>query len=320
MKKPDIPEDERERLTTLQSLNILDSPADERFDRITRLAQRLFDVPIALVSLVDENRQWFKSCAGLDASETGRDISFCGHAILGDDMFVINNAIEDERFADNPLVLDNPNIRFYAGYPLKAANGHKLGTLCIIDEKPRDLEQQDVDALVDLASMVESEIAATQMASKDELTDILNRRGFMQFARHILDLCKREKFPASLVFMDLDNFKQVNDNFGHAEGDRILEVFGKELNGLCRKSDTLARLGGDEFVILLFNVSRDNAEEFISRFAQKLKKVNQDAKREYDICFSYGIVELDFDKHDSLEALLSDGDDLMYKMKQAKQS
>ncbi|NKB36649.1 MAG: diguanylate cyclase [Gammaproteobacteria bacterium] len=320
MKKPDLPEDEPERLTTLRALGILDSPPDEHFDRITRLAKKLFEVPIALISLVDENRQWFKSCIGLNVSETGRDISFCGHAILGSDLFIINNASEDERFADNPLVLNEPYIRFYAGCPLKAPNGQKLGTLCIIDQEPRSFDKSDLEALVDLASMVESEIAAMQLATSDELTGILNRRGFMQIARHSLDLCKREKTPASLIFIDIDNFKPVNDEFGHAEGDRILKVFAEELNGQCRKSDTLARLGGDEFVVLLFNISRDSANEYISRFTHTLEKINADAKRGYDIHFSYGIVNLDLEKHDTIEALLSDGDKLMYEMKQSKQS
>ncbi|MGB5330714.1 MAG: GAF domain-containing protein, partial [Gammaproteobacteria bacterium] len=136
MKTPDFPANEKERLETLRSIDILDTDPEERFDRLTRMARRVFGVSIALVSMVDENRQWFKSKAGLDACETGRDISFCGHAILGNDVFVIENALEDERFADNPLVTGPPNIRFYAGVPLRYLNGSKLGTLCIIDQQP----------------------------------------------------------------------------------------------------------------------------------------------------------------------------------------
>ena len=137
MKSPSAPQDEQIRLDTLHSFNILDTEHEERFDRLTRMAKRLFGVPIALVSLVDESRQWFKSCFGLSISETSRDISFCGHTILGNDMFIIPDTSLDERFADNPLVLNEPYIRFYAGYPLIAPNGSKLGTLCIIDTKPR---------------------------------------------------------------------------------------------------------------------------------------------------------------------------------------
>lgn len=160
MKTPDIPHDETMRLRALHSLQILDSPAEARFDRLTRLAQRIFDVPIALISLVDDNRQWFKSHAGLATSETPREISFCGHAILSDDAFIIEDATKDKRFADNPLVPNNPFIRFYAGRPLRHVDGSKLGTLCLIDPTPRTFSDDDIGALNDLAGLVESELAA----------------------------------------------------------------------------------------------------------------------------------------------------------------
>jgi diguanylate cyclase (GGDEF)-like protein/PAS domain S-box-containing protein len=155
---PAVPIDEEKRLATLRGLNVLDTPPEERFDRLTRLAQRIFDVPIAVITLVDSNRQWFKSCQGLDATETPRSISFCGHAILGDEVFVIPDAALDPRFADNPLVAGAPHIRFYAGQPLKASNGSRLGTLCILDIKPRQPSQADLDVLRDLAALVESEL------------------------------------------------------------------------------------------------------------------------------------------------------------------
>ena len=318
MKKPDIPQDEPDRLETLRSLSILDTPPEERFDRLTRMAKRLFGVPIALVSLVDENRQWFKSCIGLSVSETSRDISFCGHAILGNGPFIIANAIEDERFADNPLVVNDPYIRFYAGCPLRAPDGRKLGTLCIIDRKPRSLGEEDLEALVDLASMVEHEFSALQLATMDELTNISNRRGFMLLAQHSLRLCTREKIPASLVFIDLNNFKPVNDTFGHAEGDRVLAVFADQLKGTFRDSDILARLGGDEFAVLVSNSSKEQVEHSIARLSRSLDKFNQEANRGYNISFSYGVVEYDHDRHRTIEALLSDGDTLMYQTKQAK--
>jgi len=315
LKKPDIPQDEAARLETLRSLNILDTASEERFDRLTRMAKRMFGVPIALVSLVDENRQWFKSCADLDVSETPRDISFCGHAILGNEVFIIPDATKDERFADNPLVLNEPYVRFYAGCPLRYLNGSRLGTLCIIDRKPRSLSEEDLQTLKDLASMVERELAAIQLATVDELTNITNRRGFMFLAQHSLSLCARQNIPASLVFFDLNNFKQVNDKFGHAEGDRALIAFAIQMKNSFRVSDLYARLGGDEFVALLTNTSKNLAEEVVAKFLQSLKKYNQEANREYDISVSYGIVEFNYDKHDTVDALLADGDSLMYEGK-----
>ena len=315
MKKPDIPQDEAVRLKTLRSLNILDTSSEERFDRLTRMAKRMFNVPIALVSMVDENRQWFKSCIGLSVSETSRDISFCGHAILGDDIFVIPDATKDERFADNPLVLNEPHIRFYAGCPLRFTDGSKLGTLCIIDQKPRTLSDEDLEAIKDLASTAERELAAIQLATLDELTNIPNRRGFMMVGQHSLNLCVRQKIPASLVYLDLDNFKPINDTFGHAEGDNVLTTFASQISALCRDSDLYARMGGDEFVILFINTTNDAAEDIIVRLQQSLNEYNQKANHEYDIEFSFGIVDFDPDKHDSIEVLLEEGDSLMYEYK-----
>src|SRR5690606_14647527 len=127
------------RIATLRSLDILDSLPEERFDRITRLCRRLFDVPVALVSLLDDDRQWFRSAHGMFQAEVPRSASFCAHAILGDDVFVVPDTLADDRFRDNPMVAGQPYIRFYAGYPLTVSNDLKLGTLCLLDYKPNDL-------------------------------------------------------------------------------------------------------------------------------------------------------------------------------------
>ncbi|NHZ79184.1 PAS domain S-box protein [Massilia sp. CCM 8695] len=153
-----VPADESARMAALCGLNILDTLPEERFDRITRTAQRLFGCPIALVTLVDSERQWFKSRLGLDAPETPRNISFCGHAILRNFPFVIPDAAADPRFADNPLVLGPPHIRFYAGIPLRADNGALIATLCLIDRVPRSFSDDEIGALCDLAQWAELEL------------------------------------------------------------------------------------------------------------------------------------------------------------------
>lgn len=144
MQTPPIPNNEKERLIALRQLKLLDTPTGERFERITRLVKQVFNTEMALITLVDENRQWFKSSHELDASETPRENSFCGHAILGQDIFLIPDATKDERFIDNPVVTDPPNVRSYAGAPLKTNEGYRIGTLYIIDTQPRTLttEQQ----------------------------------------------------------------------------------------------------------------------------------------------------------------------------------
>jgi len=320
MNKPEIPSNETERLHALSSLDILDTQPSAKFDRITRLCQRLFNVPIALVSLVDENRQWFKSCQGLSVSETSRDISFCGHAILGSEIFVINDASKDLRFSDNPLVTDDPNIRFYAGYPLKAINGSKLGTLCIIDKVARDFTDKDREALADLGGMVEQEINSLRLATIDELTKISNRRGFLSLAPHYLNFCKRKKCTSSLVFIDLDKFKYINDTYGHAEGDRALTEFTLQMTRCFRQTDLLARLGGDEFVVLLSNTDKAASFGVLDKFEASLSQYNVEAHRGYDLSFSYGVVQYDPEKHSDIDDLLEEGDALMYTYKQQRKS
>ena len=320
MTTPAKPDNEAERISTLHSLNILDTPAEERFDRLTRLAKRLFGVPIALVSLVDENRQWFKSCQGLSVSETPRDISFCGHAILGDDVFLIPDASRDERFHDNPFVIGAPHIRFYAGCPLAMANGSKLGTLCIIDSQPRELSEDETALLRDLARTVEQELAAVQLATMDELTLLSNRRGFQTLSAHALGLCRRLETPALLLYFDLDGFKQINDRFGHAEGDRALTSFASILKPTFRESDVLGRLGGDEFAALLTNAKGAELDSALRRLRENLDRHNYQAHRGYDIAYSVGAVQLDTKRHADIEGFMAEADAVMYQQKKRRQT
>jgi len=320
MLKPAIPVNEATRIDTLRSLNILDTSPEERFDRLTRLAKRLFGVPIALISLVDADRQWFKSCQGLSASETPRDVSFCGHAILSDEILLVPDALLDERFHDNPLVVGDPKIRFYAGCPLMVPNGSKLGTLCLIDQEPRELDEDDRRLLRDLARMAEQEIAAVQLATMDELTLLSNRRGFQALGQHALSLCARLGRPASMFFFDLDGFKAINDHFGHAEGDRALVSFGSLLMNTFRDSDVVGRLGGDEFVVLMTNCSEAESVLAQQRVQHAVDEHNQTTQRGYDIRFSVGTVAYDPIRHRSIDALLGDADALMYERKRVKRA
>ncbi len=153
-----IPPDEAERLADVRALKLLDTPAEERFDRLVELACGIFDVPIAFVALVDSDRQWFKAKCGLTVDETGRDVSFCGHAILGDGPMVVPDATQDERFADNPLVVDEPRLRFYAGHPITGPNGYKVGTFCVADHKPRALGDAELERFTKLAAVAEHEL------------------------------------------------------------------------------------------------------------------------------------------------------------------
>ncbi len=171
-----IPADDELRLADLCALEVLDTAPEARFDRITQAAQRLFNVPIALVSLVDRNRQWFKSRAGLDATETPRNISFCGHAIHKDHALVIPDATADARFADNPLVTGELHLRFYAGIPLKSRNGRALGTLCLIDRQPRAMSADDLRLLADLGAWAERELNLRELEEANVVAETAGRR------------------------------------------------------------------------------------------------------------------------------------------------
>ncbi len=316
MISPKIPADEQERCAVLHDLGVLDSAPEERFDRLTRLAGRLFSVPVALVSLVDEHRQWFKSSVGLAVRETPRNVSFCGHAIGGEDVFVVEDATKDERFWDNPLVTGEPHIRFYAGCPLRVA-GYKVGTLCLIDQKSRHFSEDQVAILKDLAEMASAELEAMHSALIDDLTGLANRRGFLKQARSCIALCRRHQQPLSLLYMDLRNFKAVNDGYGHAEGDRALCAFARALQASVRVSDVIARQGGDEFLALLAQATPDQVDRVLEAVRQRLQEWTQGCS--YRLEFSAGVVAVTADAAGrvDLDDLLRRSDALMYEHKRA---
>lgn len=289
MQPAPIPFDDDYRLKVVKQLNILDKP-EERFDRVTRLAKRMFDVDIALLSIVEQDKQWFKSNVGLNAQETGRGESFCGHAILGDEPFIIPDASVDVRFSDNPLVTGEPNIRFYAGVPLKIDDGVKIGTLCIIDSQPRHFSDQQVNDLIDLAKLAESELVANLNSTIDELTQISNRRGYNLLADKVIQKCRFATEPYTLALFDLEHFKQINDRFGHSVGDEALRQFAKLLKSNFRDSDVIARVGGDEFVVLMSGTTGNDSKFPITRFKERVEAFNETSSAVYELGYYVGVV------------------------------
>ncbi len=315
---PSKPADEATRLADLHALAVLDTPAEERFDRLTRIARILFDAPMALVSLVDGDRQWVKSGVGIPTHETSRETSFCGHAILSDEVMVVPDTAEDPRFHDNPLVTGEPHVRFYVGRPLKVAGRSKVGTLCLMDSRPRQFSEHERRLLEDLASMAEQELTAVSMATTDRLTGLLNRQGFELLASQSLRVCQRMKRPASLLFFDMDRFKQINDQFGHEEGDRALKTFASLLTNSFRGSDLIARLGGDEFVALLIDSPTEGLSEALSRFRKRLADEGGHDGPPYELRCSIGCAEYDPASEPSLTVLMAAADQQMYRDKAAR--
>ena len=305
---------EHRRIRALHGLDILDTAPDERFDRLTRLAQKLFDVPIAAVSLVDIDRQWFKSSVGLKASETPRDWAFCSRAILDDGVTVVPDAMADERFRQTPLVAGELGIRFYAGCPVRAVDGSALGTLCIIDTAPRELPKSDQEALVDLAAMVEGELRALELATTDELTGLANLRGFNRIAAHVLAISQRAERTATLLHFDLNDFKQINDERGHAAGDEALRDFATQLVASFRHSDIVARLGGDEFCVLLSGASEDVIGIPLTLLEERLR----DESGNLRVSYSVGVATFEPDRHNLVADLVRDADERMYQDKRIR--
>lgn len=312
MQKPPLPVNETQRLLSLHALQILDSPSEERYDRITRLAQRVFDVDICLISLVDVDRQWFKSKQGLKACETPREISFCGHAILDHPVLVVGDAKADARFADNPLVTGPPYIRFYAGCPIRSPDGERIGTLCLIHSKPRELPADDEVVLRDIAALVEDELKATAHATLDELTGVANRRGFNAVATHMLSLCSRTGTSAELLYFDVDGMKVINDTYGHDAGDALLKHFAGLLIKSFRSADVVARVGGDEFVVLV-TAADAPAVTTLSRLEQLAADEHRDILDQ--LSFSVGVAKLDAGCELSLDEMMAEADSSMYEHK-----
>ncbi len=318
MIKPNFPKNEDKRIAALKELNVLDTPSEERFDRLTRMAKNSFDVPISLVSLVDSQRQWFKSCVGLPVRETARDISFCGHAILGDEPFIIPDTHNDIRFADNPLVLNEPNIRFYAGIPLKAATGEMLGTLCIIDTKPRVLNATQIQALQDLAYLAEREIAITQITTFDHTTNLSNRRGFIALASQGLSLSHKHEIKAGLICLDINNFSSINEKYGDSVADKLLLGFADSLKKHAIEPNICARLKKDEFVTLLFDISSEKLDDYLSSITRSFNDKVKQTGLNVSVSFSYEVVMYQPEKHHIIDDLLNDGQRAMQEQKKSK--
>ncbi len=296
MLRPAFPDDEIKRLADLHELDILDTIPEQAYDDLTRIATGICGTPIGLVSLIDGDRQWFKSRQGIDTEETPRDVAFCAHALLTpNDLFVVADAKADPRFADNPLVTGDPNVRFYAGAPLVSPGGNALGTLCVIDKEPRQLESFQYDALRGLSRQVvalmelrrttkslrhqlqervwyenhlkqvqeelQRENASLSEASRtDVLTGLPNRRSLNASLERAIVSARSTDASLCVALIDVDHFKTINDLHGHAEGDRVLAAIARALHAQKSAQGFVARYGGEEFAMLLPSTKLDAAE------------------------------------------------------------
>lgn len=455
-----IPSDEKARLEALYELKLLDTPSEPVFDRITRLAARLLNVPGVTITLIDAKRQWFKSRVGLDGLETPRDIAFCAYPVAESAPLVVEDACLDSRFAQNPLVAKPDGVRFYAGIPLKTTKGLVLGTLCTIDTKPRKLSKSDFSTLQDLADIVTEEIqlrerlnrekkqkeasqealiklhhsleqqieqrthelklvietaydayvsvdandcvldwnlAATtmfgwsreqalgkpisqlilpdglpceaekgpvthlahrsdgsrlpveirfkslsfhsrqwrslfihdiserqqlerlrdQQAREDVLTKLANRRALDERLPDAMARVRRSQKPLAVLFMDLDSFKQVNDNYGHAVGDELLREIAKRLTASARETDFVVRWAGDEFVLLLEGVALDAIKPIAQKLTHTIEQPLLIGKAVLTVSTSIGVAVYTPGADETAQELLKRADVAMYEAKRA---
>lgn len=308
MKMPEMSPHDFYQVNALHALSLFATTAEVRFERLTRLAKRLFNVPVAFVSLIDAQRPWLARNQGEQ-----QDSRHAFAASGADQLLVVPDTVLDDRFQDHPLVTGESNVRFYAGCPIRVGNGDQLGTLCLIDSQPRAFDDDDQALLCDLARMAEQELFAMELATIDELTHIPNRRGFEAMAEQALGLCKRLGKPVSLCYFDLNLFKQINDRFGHAEGDRALQDFSAVLTRSFRQSDIVARLGGDEFAVLLPNTGKQQAEVALRSLDKAIRQHNRHSRRGYQLSYSVGLVDSNADS--TVAQLMQQADGRMYQHK-----
>lgn len=306
---------ECERLSALREYDVLNTGPEEPFEQITRIARSVLNVPIVLISLVDSDRQWFKSRWGLDTTETPRSISFCSHAIEESEPLIISDTHDDQRFCQNPLVTGAPFIRSYVGVQLTNRNGYNIGTLCGIDVCPRQPSSEQIAILQDLAQLVIDELELRKLATTDCLTGCLTRRAFIDAAERDVSLALQHRRPLTCIMLDADHFKIINDTYGHSIGDQILRGLVATIRLHSRDSDYIGRLGGEEFAIMLRETSLSSGVAIAERM-RGLIEGNVCATRQamVKITVSAGVAEVN-ETTGNVESLLRNADTALYSAK-----
>jgi diguanylate cyclase (GGDEF)-like protein len=270
------------KIANIHSEDLFYTPLEERFERITRVARRALQAPVAAITLLNEEKQWFKSAAGWGIAELPRAHSICRLTVEENRLVTIANLVEDERTAQSPIVVSAPRFRAYAGYPLVDQHNNVAGTFCVLALQPREFTAADRQTIADLAAMSQRELlsahitdahslltsklsVARREAMMDPLTRLWNRRGASVLLKSAFEGADQRSSPMTLALLDLDNFKRINDSYGHQIGDEVLRKVASRLIGAVRNNDAVCRIGGDEFLILMSDTDAPTASKIAER-------------------------------------------------------
>lgn len=284
--------DEQGRVAALQRYGVLDTAPEAPFEKITALVQSVMAVPICAVSLIDLERQWFKSIQGLDATETPRSVSFCTRTIETYEPLLVTDALQDPRFRSNPYVQGAPHIRSYAGVPLRTPDGYNVGALCVIDMVPREFSDAQVGILKSFAALVVDELELRRIAERDHLTGALTRRGFTEQMKKEIARFQRHNRDSVLLLLDVDHFKSVNDRHGHPAGDQVLKGVSAVCLDQLRADDSFGRIGGEEFAVLLSDTDFEGGMAAAEKFRRSIEEACIDIAGGISVTASFGIQPL----------------------------
>jgi diguanylate cyclase (GGDEF)-like protein len=326
------PQADQFRLAALHRYHILDTPACEDFSFLTELAAKICEVPYAFISLVDAERVWIKSCTGMRMGELPRGESYCSLAVLGDAATEIPDLTQDFRTAHMALTVGEPHMRMYSSVALTSSDGFAIGTLCVMDTRPGVLSTAQRATLARLARQVmalielranEKTLSATvreleMLATTDELTGLHNRRSLLHRLKFETARAKRFRSPLSAVMIDLDRFKQINDDHGHAVGDQVLANVGRLLRESVRVIDVPGRYGGEELCVILPNTPLEGAGKFAETLRAKLEaQLHYAGPRQLSVTASIGVGSFDHMEIADAESLLRQADAALYRAKHA---
>jgi diguanylate cyclase (GGDEF)-like protein len=321
------------QLAELHTFDVFYTPLEARFDRITRLARRALQVPVAAIGLLHAGRVWYKSVDGWNVVELPADKTFCGHAIASNGGLIVEDTRTDSRFAKHPLTVAHPRFRFYAGVPLRGRGDFPLGTLSVYDTKPRVMSAGQIQALRDLGDIAQKELLTTELlaaqaeflsklgvarrqASLDELTRVWNRRAGLEMLRTMLEQARVNRGTIAVCMVDVDRFKAINDEYGHQCGDQVLRKLTSIIVGSLRGEEIVCRYGGDEFLLVFDNIDRQRLTDLTTRVCQRIgEKPIGTHRGQIPVTISIGATLSAGGAHETVETLVERADRALYRCK-----